>query len=130
MKLGDTILHVESVAEMLAFYEQAFGLASGMVTEAVEYGELQTGDTRLAFAANRFVQGLTGVPFEAAAPGNAAPPLDLGLVTETVEADFERAVAAGAVVVKRPETKPRGQLVGCVRDNNGILVEISSSVAA
>jgi uncharacterized glyoxalase superfamily protein PhnB len=130
MKLGYTILYVASVADTLAFYEKAFGLTRGLVTEANEYGELQTGDTKLAFAANSFVQGLTSVPFEAAAPDKAAPPLELGLVTETVEADYERAVAAGAVVVKRPEKKPWGQLVGYVRDNNGFLVEICSPMAA
>jgi uncharacterized glyoxalase superfamily protein PhnB len=129
MKLGYTILYVESVAETLAFYERAFGLTRGMVTDTHEYGELQTGDTKLAFAANCFVKGLTSLPFEAASPGKAAPPMELGLVTETVEQDFERAVAAGAVVVKRPERKPWGQLVGYVRDNNGFLVEICSPIA-
>ena len=130
MKFGYTILYVESVAETIAFYERAFGLARGMVMDSHEYGELQTGDTKLAFAANSFVKGLTAVPFEAAAPGKSAPPLELGLVTESVEADFERAVAAGAVVVKQPETKPWGQLVGHVRDNNGFLVEICSPTSA
>jgi uncharacterized glyoxalase superfamily protein PhnB len=129
MKLGYTILYVESVAETLAFYERAFGLTRGMVTDTHEYGELQTGDTKLAFAANSFVKGLTSLPFEAVSQGKAAPPMELGLVTETVEQDFERAVAAGAVVVKRPERKPWGQLVGYVRDNNGFLVEICSPIA-
>jgi uncharacterized glyoxalase superfamily protein PhnB len=106
MKLADTILYVESVAETIAFYERAFGLTRGLVTDTLEYGELQTGDTKLAFAANSFVKGLTSLPFEAASPDKAAPPMELGLVTEAVEQDFERAVAAGAVVVKRPERKP------------------------
>lgn len=130
MKLGYTILYVESVVETIAFYERAFGLVPGMVTETYEYGELQTGETKLAFAANHFAKGLTNVPFEAAAPGKAAPPVELGLVTEHVEADFERAISAGAVVVKRPEKKPWGQLVGYVRDNNGFLVEICSPMPA
>ena len=129
MKLGYTILYVESVAETIAFYEKAFGFTPGMVLETHEYGELQSGDTKLAFAANSFVQGLIAVPFEAAAPAKAAPPMELGLVTESVEADFERAVAAGAVLVKRPERKPWGQLVGYVRDNNGFLVEICSPIS-
>ena len=41
MKLGYTILHVASVAETLAFYEEAFGLERGMKTDANEYGELK-----------------------------------------------------------------------------------------
>jgi lactoylglutathione lyase len=130
MKLGYTILYVDSVAQTIAFYERAFGLMRGMVTPNHDYGELMTGDTKLAFAANHFAQGLTHVPFETAAPDKAAPPLELGLVTENVEADFDRAVAAGAVVVERPEKKPWGQLVGYVRDNNGFLVEICSPMPA
>jgi len=130
MKFGYTILYVESVAETRAFYKRAFGLARGMVTEGHEYGDLQTGDTKLAFAANSFAKGLTAVPFEAAASGKSAPPLESGLVTESLEADFERAVAAGAEVVKRPETKPWGQIVGYVRDNNGFLVEVCSPMSA
>jgi uncharacterized glyoxalase superfamily protein PhnB len=129
MKLGYTILYVESVEQTLSFYERAFGLNRGMVTDTHEYGELQTGDTKLAFAANSFVKGLISLPFTAASPASAAPPMELGLVTEAVEQDFERAVAAGAVVVKRPERKPWGQLVGYVRDNNGFLVEICSPIA-
>jgi uncharacterized glyoxalase superfamily protein PhnB len=129
MKFGYAILYVESVAETVSFYEKAFGLERGMLTETNEYGELKTGETKLAFAANRFVKGLTNVPFEAASPSKAAPPLELGLVTQEVEAMFDRAVSAGAVVVKRPEKKPWGQLVGYVRDNNGFLVEICSPMA-
>ena len=128
MKLAYTILYVESVAETIAFYERAFGLTRGMVTDTLEYGELQTGDTKLAFAANSFVKGLNSLPFEAASPDKAAPPMELGFVTETVEEDFDRAVAAGAVVVKRPERKPWGQLVGYLRDNNGFLLEICSPI--
>jgi len=129
MKLGYTILYVESVADTVAFYQKAFGLERGMVTETHEYGELKTGDTKLAFAANTFVKGLTDVPFEAASPRKAAPPLELGLVTDEVEAAFAKAVVAGAVAVKKPERKPWGQMVGYVRDNNGFLIEICSPIA-
>ena len=129
MKLGYTILYVASVADTLAFYERAFSLERGMVTETGEYGELHTGGTTLAFAANSFAKGLTGVPFEAAALDKSAPPVEIGLVTEAVEADFDRAASAGAFVVKRPERKPWGQLVGYIRDNTGFLVEICSPIA-
>jgi uncharacterized glyoxalase superfamily protein PhnB len=126
MKLGYTILYVESVADTVAFYENAFGFEPGMVTPSKEYGEINTGDTRLAFAANSFVNTLTSVPFEAARPEIAAPPVELGVVTDEVEDAFAKAVAAEAVIVKKPETKPWGQLVGYVRDNKGFMVEICS----
>lgn len=130
MKLGYAILYVESVADTVAFYERAFGLERGTVTPTNEYGELKTGDTKLAFAAQSFVKTVTGVPFEEAGPAKAAPPVELGLVTNEVEAAFAKAVAAGAVAVKEPEKKPWGQLVGYVRDNNGFLVEICSPLDA
>lgn len=126
MKLGYSILYVESVPDAIAFYEAAFGLERGMVADTGEYGELKTGETTLAFAANSFVKILTGVPIATAAPGGAAPPLELAFVTDEVDAAFDRAVAAGAVVVKRPERKPWGQWVGHLRDNSGFLVEICS----
>lgn len=124
MRLGYSILYVPSVPDTIAFYEAAFGLERGMVMESGEYGELETGSTKLAFANESFVAGLSGVPFEAATPSKPAPPLELGLVTDEVEAAYSRAVDAGAHAVKAPERKPWGQLVGYVRDNNGFLVEI------
>ena len=60
-----------------------------------------------AFSASGFGKGLPSIPFETAAPGQAAPPLELGLVTESVEADFERAIAAGAVLVKTSPAQAR-----------------------
>ena len=114
--------------DTIAFYEKAFGFSRSFVTDTQEYGELETGDTKLAFVANSFAKGLTNVPFEAASPDKNAPPVELGLVTETVEEDFERALAAGAVLIKRPKKKPWGQRIGYVRDNNGFLVEICSPV--
>ncbi|WP_309571677.1 VOC family protein [Deinococcus sp.] len=128
MKLGYTVLFVESVHETMTFYEQAFGFERKMILESGEYGELQNGDTTLAFTANSAVNTLSDVTFEPAALHKAAPPIELGMVSESVEADFARAVAAGAVVVKPPETRSWGR-VAWVRDNNGFLVEIVSHTA-
>lgn len=130
MKLGYTILYVESVPDTIAFYEKAFGLERGMVTPTNEYGELKTGATTLAFSANNFAKTLTNVPFEEAALSKAVPPLELGMVTDDVHAAFVKAIAAGAVLVKKPEKKPWGQLVGYVRDNNGFLIEICTPIAS
>lgn len=125
MKYGYTALFVESVHETIDFYERAFGLKCKMVQESGEYGELQTGDTTLAFTVQSIVNTLSDVAFEPAALHKAAPPLELGMVSDSVDADFERAVAAGAVIVKPPEDKPWGR-VAYVRDNNGFLIEIVS----
>lgn len=125
MKYSYTALFVESVQETIDFYERAFGLKCRMIQESGEYGELQTGDTTLAFTVQSIVKTLSDVTFEPASLHKPAPPLELGMVTDSVDADFERAVAAGAVIVKPPHDKPWGR-VGYVRDNNGFLVEIVS----
>ncbi|HUO22384.1 MAG TPA: VOC family protein [Caulobacteraceae bacterium] len=126
MKLGYAILYVQSVADTVAFYEEAFGLERGMVTPTYEYGELKTGATTLAFASASFVRGLHNAPFGDATPSAAAPAMEIGLVTEDVEGAFTRATQAGAATVKPPERKPWGQLVGYVRDSNGFIVELCS----
>jgi lactoylglutathione lyase len=60
----------------------------------------------------------------------SAPPIELGIVTQAVEALYQRAIQAGAIPVKEPEQKPWGQIVGYVRDLNGFLVEICTEVEA
>jgi uncharacterized glyoxalase superfamily protein PhnB len=129
MKFGYTIAYVDDVAATLGFYERAFGLTRGMLTEDNTYGELETGGTRLAFAARAFVA--TIIPIEVAPAGlqNAAPPVELGFVTDDVEAAYTQAVDAGASAVSPPRAKPWGQIVSYVRDINGFLVEICSPIS-
>ena len=50
-----------------------------------------------------------------------------GKTVEAIEAasvKVDRALKAGAASVTPPETKPWGQTVAYVRDNNGFLVEL------
>lgn len=128
MKFGYTILYVKSVTETMAFYEKAFGLQQGLLVPTGDYGEMVTGDTKLAFANADFVRTIMPAPFDSVSQDKVAPPVEIAFVTEEVEAAFERALAAGATLVKNPEPKPWGQLVGYVRDNNGFIVEICSPI--
>ena len=129
MKFGYSIIYVENVKDTIEFYEKAFGFQRLFVTDTNEYGELDTGATKLAFAANAFVKTIMPQSFEAASLNKPAPPLELGFVTDQVDEAFARAIAAGAVEVKKPAAKPWGQLVGYVRDNNGFLIEICTPMA-
>jgi lactoylglutathione lyase len=128
MRFGYTILYVDDVEATLQFYERAFGIKRRMLDDEKNYGELESGATRLAFAANSFVRKLIPVNFAQAGSGSAVPPIELGMVTGDVEASFRQVVASGAAEVKPPETKPWGQIVGYVRDLNGFLVEICSEM--
>lgn len=73
---------------------------------------------------------MTSVPFEPAQLDKPAPPFELGIVTEDVEALYQQAIQAGATLVKEPQQKPWGQIVGYVRDLNGFLVEICTEMEA
>jgi len=52
MKFGYTIVYVPDVEASLAFFERAFGLQRRFLHESGGYGELETGETALAFAAH------------------------------------------------------------------------------
>ncbi|BCM86520.1 VOC family protein [Methylobacterium indicum] len=97
MRLGYVILSVPDMAARLAFYGWAFGLAPRFVHDSGQAAELETGGTALAFAEETFVA-----------------------------AAFAWAVAAGALPVAAPVTKPSvtkpwGQTVASVRNGDGVL---------
>ena len=56
MKLGYTIFYVENVEKTICFYEKAFSLNRKFVTLENDYGELDTGQTCLAFVSLEFGQ--------------------------------------------------------------------------
>ena len=124
MKFGYTILYVKDLETTMKFYETAFGLKKKFVHES-GYGELETGETKLAFASLELATS-NGVKFQSLPVEGAAPAFEIALVTDDVQGAFKKAIAAGAFLVKEPTKKPWGQLVGYVRDLNGFLVEICS----
>ena len=128
MQFGYTILYVEDVEATIDFYGRAFGFEGRVLDEGKIYGELSTGETKLAFAKREFVRTLVPVDLATSGPAAPAPPVEIGFVTTEVDRAYDRALAAGAVEVKRPQAKPWGQVVGYVRDLNGFLVEICSPV--
>lgn len=129
MKFGYTILYVESVERSVEFYEKAFGLARRFVHESGRYAEMDTGETTLAFASNELAE--TNLPCGFTKNSPDAPPagIEIALLSEEVAKAYERALAAGAVQVKAPESKPWGQVVAYVRDPDGVLVEIASPMS-
>ena len=127
MKFGYAIFYVDDVEGTVAFYERAFGLKRKMVMDG-EYGELATGATRLAFAARDFVEKSLSIPIQSGGPDRDPPPVEIALVTDDVDRDFQTALAAGATSVRTPVQKPWGQRVAYVRDNNGCLVELCSAM--
>ena len=126
MRFGYTILYVRDVAASLDFYERAFGQKRRLLHESGQYAELDTGSTTLAFAsrelaASNLPDGLGPVP-----AGEPPTPFEVCFVSDDVEGDHGRAIAAGAQPVSDPQVKPWGQHVAYVRDLEGTLVEIAS----
>lgn len=128
MKLGYTIIYVPNVAASLTFFQDAFGLSRRFLHESGDYGELETGETTLAFASHEL--GNTNFPAGFIAASESSKPLgvEIALVTLSVAEAYTKALAAGATELKAPETKPWGQVVSYVRCPDGALVEICSPV--
>ena len=122
-----TILYVNDVKATLQFYKNAFGFAEKFITLEGDYGELDTGATTLAFA-NYSVAEYNGVAIQKVAAGDVPPPVEVAFVVDDVAEAFMTATAAGAAAVTKPTQKPWGQTVAYVRDVNGFLVELCTSV--
>ncbi|HJV84153.1 MAG TPA: VOC family protein [Noviherbaspirillum sp.] len=130
MKLGYTIIYVPDVAASLAFFEKAFGLSRRFLHESGTYGELDTGETTLSFAAHEL--GDMNFPGGHVAAHTSAQPLgfEIGLVTENVGEAHAKALAAGARELTAPANKPWGQTVSYVRCPDGILVELCTPMSS
>jgi lactoylglutathione lyase len=130
MKFGYTIIYVPDVTASLGFFEKAFGFPRRFLHESGDYGELETGETTLAFASQEL--GLMNLPSGFIAANTSVQPLgiEVAFVTLSVAEDHAQALAAGAIEVKAPESKPWGQIVSYVRCPDGTLVELCSPVNA
>ncbi|WP_216919496.1 VOC family protein [Synechococcus sp. CCAP 1479/9] len=129
MKFGYTIVYVPNVARSLAFFEAAFGLRRRFLHESGTYGELDTGETTLAFAAHALGDG--NVPGGLVRADASRQPLgvEIALVTDDVAAAHLRALQEGATELAAPLAKPWGQTVSYVRAPDGTLIELCTPVA-
>lgn len=128
MKFGYTIVYVDDVTTSIEFFEKAFGFKRKFIHES-GYGELETGDTVLAFANHQL--GASNLPDGYVAADKSLQPLgiEIALVTESVAEAHQSAIAAGATSLKNPTEKPWGQTVSYIRCPDGILVEICSPIS-
>lgn len=118
-----TILYVADVPQTLAFYGAAFGFKTAFLQEAGDYGELLTGDTKLAFSSHALMQQI-GKSVATIPPEK--PSYELAFETEDVAAALAR--AAGAELVSPVTQMPWGQTLAYVRTPEGTLVELCTKV--
>ncbi len=125
LRLGWVIVYVDDPAAASAFYEKTFGLRGEFVAGSGTYAQLDTGPTRLAFAAYSLGDG--NFPGGVQRSQDGTPPnVEIALVADDVDGAYERALAAGCTSLAAPADKPQGQRVAYVRDPFGTLVELAS----
>lgn len=126
MLLGWVIVYVDDPPSAREFYMRAFRLGGGFVAPTRTYAELDTGATKLAFAA--YTLGEQNVPggVRPAALEGQPPNMEIALVAEDVDDAYARALEAGCDSLAEPADKPQGQRVAYVRDPFGTLVELAT----
>ena len=128
IKFAYTILYVENVSQTIEFYTEVFGLEKKFITPELDYGELISGATTLAFANfelghSNFKQGFAESNLNAKPFG-----FELAFTTDQVEELVKKAVIHGGVKIADTTIKPWGQTVGYVRDLNGFILEICTPI--
>lgn len=128
MQFTHTIIYVQDVEATVLFYKKVFDIDQFFMHESKQYAELNTGGTKLAFAAeiiaeNNELNCLKNRP-DAPAAG-----VELALMTEDVDGAYQKAIDAGAEAVKEPTEMPWEQKIAYVRDLNGILIELCGAMA-
>jgi len=126
VKFGYTIVYVVSVVEALSFYQEAFGFETRFLHESNQYGELETGETVLAFATHEMGEMNLEGKYQKTNPDSAPLGIELAFVTDDVASAYTKAIAAGAIPLKKPVEKPWGQTVAYIRDKEGSLIELCS----
>jgi lactoylglutathione lyase len=125
MQLGWVIVYVDDPGAAAEFYERTFGFPVDFVAGS-EFAQLDTGSTKLGFAAYALGESNLDGGVRRAARDGAPPNVELALVHEDVEAAYARALEAGCASLAAPQDKPQGQRVAYVRDPFGTLVELAT----
>lgn len=129
IKFSHTIFYVKDVVETIRFYEKAFNLKIKFIHESNTYAELMTGEVTLAFASEEL--GHMNLPqgFQHNSPKLPPQACEIAFTTGDPEKSYQQALKAGAQDLTPPKPKPWGQVVGYVRDPNGVLIEIAGELS-
>jgi uncharacterized glyoxalase superfamily protein PhnB len=125
-KLGWVIMYVDKPTEASDYYVSTFGLRAEFASPDGSYAQLETGQTKLAFAS--YALGESNFPGGVRRPaaGEQPPNCEITLVADDIDAVYAAALAAGCESLAEPEDKPHGQRVAWVRDPFGTLVELGT----
>ncbi|CAM6108231.1 unnamed protein product [Calypogeia fissa] len=127
-KFAYTVVYVNDVGQSVEFYKKAFGISVRRLDHSQRWGELDSGETTIAFTPlEQRETAITG-GVQTADLGEPRHNVELALNFDNVDEAFKHAVAMGAVPVAQPEDKPWSQRVGYVRDINGVMLRLGSHV--
>lgn len=111
LRLGWVIVYVDEPAVVSAFYASTFGLTAEFAAPDGSYAQMDTGATKLAFAAYALGEGNFPGGVRRAGLDGQPPNVEITLVTEDVDGTTERALSAGCTSLASPQEKPHGQRV-------------------
>jgi len=128
VKFGYAISYVPSVERSLSFFEDVFDMKRRFITDEKDYGELDTGDTVLAFASHDLGRSNFSGGYIGASESELPLGTEIALIMDSVDAYHDKAIRHGAVELEAPKTKPWGQTVSYVRCPSGILLELCTPI--
>ena len=128
MKFGYTIIYVPDVGQALDYFNRAFGLTTQMLHETGLYGELETGQTTLAFAAEMLAYMNYPKGHLSAHASDVPLAIEIALVCDDVPAAHAKALAEGGTELAPPQNKPWGQMVSYVQTPERVVVELCTPV--
>ncbi|WP_407478803.1 VOC family protein [Elizabethkingia anophelis] len=126
IKFGYTIFYVKNVTKSIEFYEKSFGFERKFITPENDYGELNTGETSIAFASLELANTNLADGFTPTNLNKKPFATEIGLITDKPENTVQQSLQYGATLVQEPLQKPWGQTVAYIRDIDGFLIEICS----
>jgi len=128
VKFGYAISYVPDVEQSLSFFEDAFEMKRRFITDEKDYGELNTGETVLAFASHDLGKSNFSGGYISASDAELPLGTEIALVMDDVHDFHDKAIRHGAVELKAPDTKPWGQTVSYVRCPSGLLLELCTPI--
>ncbi len=118
------ILYVQDVAKSMEFYEKSFGFERKFITPENDYGELNIGETTIAFASIDLAKSNLKDGFIENSISRKPFATELGFATDEVGKYIAQSIEFGATLIQEPVQKPWGQTVAYIRDIDGFLIEI------
>ena len=128
VKFGYAISYVPDVEQSLSFFEDVFEMKRRFITNEKDYGELDTGETVLAFASHDLGKSNFSGGYISASDSEIPLGTEIALVMDDVRDFHDKAITHGAVELKAPDTKPWGQTVSYVRCPSGLLLELCTPI--